>query len=64
MTKHVRVRGEPDRDYEREAERLVDEFADRGLLDGDIREEAEKLLANDRPIEALRRVTEYRQNVR
>lgn len=64
MAKHVRVRGEPDRDYEREAERLVDEFADRGLLEGEVRQEVETLLENDRPIEALRRATNHRRDGR
>ncbi|MFC6614401.1 hypothetical protein ACFQAS_05440 [Halopenitus salinus] len=64
MAEHVRVRGEPNRDYEREAERLVDEFADRGLIDRDVRRETERLLRNDKPLEALRRITEHRRNHR
>ncbi|WP_143114397.1 hypothetical protein [Halopenitus persicus] len=51
-------------EHEAEAEALVEEFLDRDLIDGETGAELRRLLAADRPVEALRTVTKRRRKKR
>ncbi|WP_280537023.1 hypothetical protein [Halopenitus sp. POP-27] len=51
-------------DREAEAEAVVEAFLDRDLVDGDTRSELRRLLAADRPVEALRIATRQRRKGR
>ncbi|WP_096391526.1 hypothetical protein [Halopenitus persicus] len=50
-----------ERQAESEAEALVEEFLDRDLVDAETRVELRRLLAADRPVEALRTATKRRR---